>query len=178
MIALFPPGGISQIDLHQGRSTVSVFYTAVHIGSRRMWRNGFEKRLAGGAAQLLAKIIIACAILTGAMIGAASACSTDDDDVASSVVAVRQNAVELVPAIVSAGPIKTNGMPNRADEGCSGGCHCKTIGCGCCLASLASLSTTPNPFLPATSTRMLPFDQSEAPSARPPPDFRPPRIFI
>jgi len=142
-----------------------------------MWRNGLQRRLVDGAAQSLAKIIIACAILTGAMIGTTLACP-EDDDVASSVIAIRQNAIEMVPAIVSAGPIKTNGMPNRADEGCSGGCHGKTIGCGCCLASLASLSTTPNPFLPATSTRLLLFDQSEAPSARPPPDFRPPRIFI
>ena len=143
-----------------------------------MWRNGLQRRLVDGAAQSLAKIIVACVIITGAMIGTALACPEDNDSVASPVVAIRQNAVEIITAIVSAGAIKANGAPNRTDERCSGGCHCKNIGCSCCLASLASLSTTSNPFLPAMSARMLPFDQSEAPSARPPPDFRPPRIFI
>ena len=153
---------------------------SVQIGSRCMWRNGFQRKLVGGAAQSLAKIIVACAIITGAMNGTTLACPKGNDSVASPVVAIRQNALEIITAIVSAGgdAIKANGAPNSTDERCSGGCHCKTIGCSCCPASLASLSTTPNPFLPATSTRLLLFDQSEAPSARPPPDFRPPRIFI
>ena len=151
----------------------------MRIGSRCMWRNGFQRKLVGGAAQSLAKIIVACAIITGAMNGTTLACPKDNDSMASPVVAIRQNAVEIITSIVSAGAIKANGAPNSTDGRCSGGCQCKIFGCGCCLASLASL----NPvsaclFLAATSIQLSPLDQSEAASARPPPDFRPPRTFI
>jgi len=78
-----------------------------------MWRNGFQRKLVGGAAQSLAKIIVACAVITGAMNGTTLACPKGNDSVASPVVAIRQNALEIITAIVSAGgdAIKANDAP-------------------------------------------------------------------
>ena len=148
-------------------------------GCRSMTQARLAKTIVSRAAQSLIKTIIACIFVVSAMVGTVWACPKGDDAVLP-LVATRQSATAIAIAIVSDSRMQTIGVLDRVDQGrCSSGCHCQTIGCGCCLASFASLNATKSSlFLSATSTRLLPFDQSEAPSARPPPDFRPPRTFI
>jgi hypothetical protein len=129
------------------------------------------------ASHLLAKIV-ACVFIASAMTGTALACQKDP--AAPAVVNLHSTRILMATVTVSASPIRTVAKAERNGQGrCSTNCHCQTIGCGCCFANAASLNpVSASLFLASASIQLSPLDQSEAASARPPPDFRPPRIFI
>jgi hypothetical protein len=123
--------------------------------------------------RMLGRIIVAC-VLIAVMAGTALACQKDHHKVGTLVLNPQNALASMAKATVSPRPMKDVGDQRR----CSPDCHCQTIGCGCSFASAAFFNPVTGLFLPATSTRLSPVDQSEAASARPPPDFRPPRTFI
>ena len=129
------------------------------------------------ALHLLAKIV-ACVFIAGAMTGTSVACQ--EDQAAPVVVNLHSTRILMATVTVSASPILKVGKAERnGQRRCSTNCHCQTIGCGCCFANAASLNpVSASLFLAAASIQLSPLDQSEAASARPPPDFRPPRTFI
>lgn len=144
---------------------------------RRMWQAERRQRIVASLAQMLTKMIVACVLTASAMTGTALACQKNHYPVAVNP----QSISTLTAAVtVSASPMLKVGKVDRNDQRrCSTNCHCQTIGCGCCFVNAASLNpVSASLFLAAASIRLSPLDQSEAASARPPPDFRPPRTFI
>lgn len=147
------------------------------LGCRGMWQVKHRLRIVASTVRMLTKMIVACFLIAGVMTGTALACQKDHHRVASVLANPHGALTSRATAIVSATPM--NVCKRHGQRRCSTDCHCQTIGCGCCFASAASLNpVSKGPFLPATSTRLSPVDQSEVASARPPPDFRPPKTFI
>lgn len=139
-----------------------------------------RQRMVLSLAQVLAKTIVACLLIASAMTGTALACQKDHQPMVP-VAGTPQSAPALAAAVtVSAGPMLKIGTVDRnGQRRCSTNCNCQTIGCGCCLANAASIdSVNARLFSAVASIRLSPVDQSEAASARPPPDFRPPRTFV
>jgi hypothetical protein len=135
------------------------------------------------AQRTLTKIVVATVLLIGGMIGTAAACPHGKHAAPSQVIDYKTERV-LPPAkeTVSAAPVRIVTAFNRTERGqcCGAGCHSHGIACatGCCLAGVASInSIISNFFLPANAVRLLLIDQAEIISARPPPEFRPPRTF-
>jgi hypothetical protein len=145
-----------------------------------MWQARYGLRLIASTVRMLTRITVACVLIAVVMTGTALACQKDHHVVGTVVVNPKSASASMVTATVSPRPMKDVGKVDHGGQRrCSPDCNCQTIGCGCSFASVASFNlVSTGLFLPATSTRLSPVDQSEAASARPPPDFRPPRPFI
>lgn len=133
------------------------------------------------ARQALAKIVVATVLLIIGLIGNVEACP--ESKTGAQPVFANHKIEHVSPAaagVVSAAPAvaKLNRQYNNGPC-CGAGCHSHGVAAtGCCFAGLASINpASADLFLPIRSIRLLPFDQAEAMSARPPPDFRPPRSF-
>lgn len=153
-------------------------------GCRAMWwvAKGLEVTSARTAQQrALLKIAVATLLLISTMVGTAAACPHGDRG-AQSIVANYKTEGAFAAVIVSAIPSRIVTTPDCSDNGpcCGAGCHSHGVACasGWCFAGFGSIYFVgSNLFLPATSLRLLPLDQAEAMSTRPPPNFRPPRSF-
>ena len=155
--------------------SVFVIYPSRRKGCRRMAER--RQRIIASLAQMLAKTIVASVLIASAMTGTALACQKNHYPVAP--VAVNPQSMPNLTAAVTVSVLKIGKVDRNGQTRCSTNCHCQTIGCGCCFVNAASLNPiSASLFLAAASIRLSPLDQSEAVSARPPPDFRPPRTFI
>lgn len=135
-------------------------------------------------AEVIAKIAFITALLVfGFMSSAAVACPESEQAIPPLAASGQiERILPVATGVISAAPAQKVGTLNRLKGGpcCGSGCHMHGIACanGCCFANFASASPASSDlFLSARSIRLLPSDQAEALSARPPPDFRPPRNF-
>lgn len=136
------------------------------------------------AAEVIAKIAFITALLVFGFMGSTAVACPESEQAIPPLAASGQieRILPVAAAVISAAPAQKVGTLNRQNGGpcCGSGCHMHGIACatGCCFASFASISPANSGlFLPARSVRLLPTDQAESISARPPPDFRPPRNF-
>ena len=143
-----------------------------------MTRVSVTKTMVGRGTESFLKTAAACIFIVGTMIGTALACPKGEATIPHLV--VNQSEHVSVPTLtVFAEPTQPVPKSDGKEQGrCPIGCHCQAAGCSCCFGSVASNTVVSNLLLPAISVLLLPLDESEAASARPPPNFRPPRTFI
>lgn len=135
---------------------------------------------------------VAIVFLFGTVAGA-SACSDSKHEKQKQLALVVDQKMEDLASTTKAASVRKTLVSARSTQplsvlkrNCSGSCcnvDCHGHGCasdsGCCSTGFASLvSGNPSLFVPISLTCLLPVSQSEAASARPPPDFRPPRNFV
>jgi hypothetical protein len=142
-----------------------------------------QTKAARAAHQALAKIVVATVLIIIGLIGNAEACP--ESKTGAQPVFANHKIERVLPAaaeVVSVSPTQIVAKLNRQYNGqcCGAGCHAHSVACAsaCCGAGSASINPIiSNLLLPTKSIRLLLFDQAEAISARPAPDFRPPRSF-
>ena len=149
-----------------------------------MWWQARQTKAARAAHQALAKIVVATVLLIVGLIGSAEACPDSKTGAPPVFANHRIERVSLAAAeVVSVAPTQIVAKLERQYNGrcCGIGCDAHSVACAgaCCGAGFGLINpVSSNLFLAAKSIRLLLLDQGEAKSARPPPNFRPPRSFI
>lgn len=150
-----------------------------------MWWRAEQSGSDRSAHHALAKLVFVAVFLALGLAGnPAEACPEGKQFADRAAVAHKsERALTAAVVIVSGTPARFVARLNNQPSGgcCGSGCHSHGVGCisGCCFAGVASPnSITSALFLPTKSGSLCPCDQAEAASARPPPEFRPPKRHL
>lgn len=144
-----------------------------------------QSRTERAALRALAKIAFVASLLFFGLAANAAAACRDGEQAANSAVVVHQvGLVSSIPAaIMSAAPDQnaTRFDCPKSEACCGMGGHAQGTACGIGCGSACSAAACPSLAGLLLSTNVVclpPFDEAEAVSARPPPEFRPPRNLV
>lgn len=149
-----------------------------------MWRRAKVARSAERRASFSAvpKTVFAAVLLVLGLAGSAAEACPEGKKIAQLTAASQK-----IERVFLAGAVMVSAAPSQAavkvirgvnDPCCGAGCHAHGVACGsgCCGVGFVSSERLGSSIvLPERSTRLSPLSQAETASARPPPDFRPPR---